>query len=69
MAVFPSVVCYLIYYYALSHISASRVSAFSYSAAAARRHGRSRCWVNRITGAVVAGGVLVLCGVWLTERG
>ena len=30
MALFPSVVCYLIYYYALSHIPASRVSAFSY---------------------------------------
>ena len=30
MAVFPSVVCYLIYYYALSHISASRVASLSY---------------------------------------
>ena len=30
MALFPSVLCYLIYYYALRHISASRVSAFSY---------------------------------------
>ena len=30
MAVFPSVVCYSIYYYALTHVPASRVSAFSY---------------------------------------
>ena len=30
MALFPSVICYLIYYYALSHIPASRVSAFAY---------------------------------------
>jgi drug/metabolite transporter (DMT)-like permease len=30
MAVFASVLCYLIYYYALSHVSASRVAAFAY---------------------------------------
>ena len=30
MALFPSVICYLIYYHALTHISASRVSAFIY---------------------------------------
>ena len=30
MALFPSVLAYLIYYYALAHIPASRVSAFSY---------------------------------------
>jgi drug/metabolite transporter (DMT)-like permease len=30
MALVPSVVCYLIYYYALAHMEASRLSAFNY---------------------------------------
>jgi drug/metabolite transporter (DMT)-like permease len=69
MALFPSLVCYLIYYYALTHIPASRVSAFSYlqpllaTAAAALTLG------ERVTGNVIGGGLLVLTGVWLTERG
>ena len=69
MAMFPSVVCYLIYYYALRRISASRVSAFSYlqpilaalMAAAALR--------ERVTLSMVAGGVVIFSGVYLTERG
>jgi drug/metabolite transporter (DMT)-like permease len=30
MALGPSVICYLIYYYALGHMAASRLSAFNY---------------------------------------
>jgi drug/metabolite transporter (DMT)-like permease len=68
MAVFPSVVCYLIYSYALSHISASRVSAFSYSQPLIASLAGVAVLGESITGAVLAGGVLVLCGVWLTSR-
>lgn len=69
MALFPSVVCYLIYSYALAYIPASRVSAFSYlqpliaSAVAVPVLGEP------ITGALATGGVLVLAGVCITERG
>ncbi len=69
MALFPSVICYLIYYYALGRISASRVSAFSYlqpviaallAAVALREH---------VTLPMVAGGAVIFSGVYLTERG
>jgi drug/metabolite transporter (DMT)-like permease len=69
MAAFPSVVCYLIFSYALVYIPASRVSAFSYlqpliaSALAVPVLGEP------ITGALAAGGALVLAGVCVTERG
>ena len=67
---FPRVICYLIFYYALSHIPASRVSAFSYLqpllatllgvVAARRAHHGDRWW---------RAGAVILAGVCLTERG
>jgi len=68
MAVFPSIVAYLIFYYALTHIAASRVSTFGYlQPLMATALG---LWLlgDQITGTLVAGGSLVLTGVFLTER-
>ena len=69
MALFSSVIAYLIYYYALTHVAASRVSAFSYlqpvfatamGAALLREH---------VGAPVIAGGLVILSGVYLVERG
>jgi drug/metabolite transporter (DMT)-like permease len=68
MALFPSVISYLIYSHALKYLPASRVSAFSYlqpliaiALAAA--------FLNEMPGpGFLAGGALVLGGVFLTER-
>lgn len=69
MAVFPSVVCYLIYYYALTRIPASRVSAFSYlQPLIAILLGMALLGENFST-ELAAGGALVLTGVFMTERG
>jgi drug/metabolite transporter (DMT)-like permease len=69
MAIFPSIVAYLIFYYALTKIAASRVSTFGYlQPLMATLLG---LWLlgDQITGTLVAGGGLVLAGVFLTERG
>lgn len=69
MAVFPSAVAYLIFYYALTYIPASRVSTFSYlQPLMAMLLG---IWLlgDSVTSTLVAGGGLVLTGVVLTERG
>jgi drug/metabolite transporter (DMT)-like permease len=69
MAVFPSVICYLIYYYALSHISASRVSAFSYLQPVVATLLAALTLGERVTLPLVAGGAVIFSGVYLTERG
>lgn len=68
MAVFPSLISYLIYYYALGFISAARLSTFTYlqpllvTALAA-------WFLNEpLTGWLLAGGAMVLVGVYVTER-
>jgi drug/metabolite transporter (DMT)-like permease len=68
-AVFPSVVCYLIYYHALSKIPASRVAAFSYSQPLIATLTGFAALGEPVTAAVAVGGVLVLSGVWATSRG
>lgn len=68
MAIFPSIVAYLIFYYALTKIAASRVSTFGYlQPLMATLLG---LWLlgDQITGTLMAGGGLVLAGVFLTER-
>lgn len=68
MALFPSAVAYLIFYYALTYIPASRVSTFSYlQPLLAMILG---IWLlgDPVTSSLVAGGGLVLTGVVLTER-
>ena len=68
MALFPSVVCYLIFFYALRHISASRISAFSYLQPLLATLIAIPTLGERVTGALATGGLLVLSGVYLTER-
>jgi drug/metabolite transporter (DMT)-like permease len=69
MAVFPSVVCYSIYYYALTYIPASRVSAFSYLQPLLAIVMAIPLLGEQPTKSLVAGGALVLAGVFLAERG
>ncbi len=69
MALFPSLVCYLIFYYAMSHIPVSRVSALSYFQPLLATLMAVSVLGERLTASVVAGGVVILAGVWLAERG
>ena len=68
MAMFPSVLCYLIYYYALTHIPASRVAAFSYIQPLMAMIMAVPLLGEQPTRALLTGGVLVLAGVFLAER-
>jgi drug/metabolite transporter (DMT)-like permease len=69
MAAFPSVLCYLIYYYALRYIPASRISAFSYVQPLLATLMAVPLLGEHITSALALGGVFILGGVYLTERG
>lgn len=69
MALFPSIVCYLIYYYALRHVPASRISAFSYVQPLLATVMAIPLLGERPTASLLAGGALVVTGVWITERG
>lgn len=69
MAMFPSVVCYLIYSHALAHIPASRLSAFSYLQPLIAGAMAVPVLGEPITSALASGGALVLAGVCITERG
>jgi drug/metabolite transporter (DMT)-like permease len=65
MAVFSSVLCYLIYYYALSHASASRVAAFSYVQPIVATLMAIPLLGERVTRPLIIGGGLVFLGVLL----
>jgi drug/metabolite transporter (DMT)-like permease len=69
MAAFPSVLCYLIYYYALRYIPASRISAFSYVQPLLATLMAVPLLGEHITSTLALGGVFILGGVYLTERG
>ena len=69
MALFPSVVCYLIYFYALTRIAASRVSAFSYLQPVIATLLAVMLLDESLSIPVVGGGAVILAGVYLTERG
>jgi drug/metabolite transporter (DMT)-like permease len=68
MAVMSSVVAYLIFYHALRHISASRVSAFAYLQPLIVTLLAIGIMGERPTGELMTGGLLVLVGVFLAER-
>lgn len=68
MAVFPSLVCYLIFYYALTYIPASRVSVFSYLQPLLATSAAALLLGEPITAGLVIGGALVLAGVFIAER-
>jgi drug/metabolite transporter (DMT)-like permease len=69
MALFSSVICYLIYYYALMRIPASRVSAFSYLQPLMATLMGVVILDEHITLPLMVGGTVIFSGVWLTERG
>jgi len=69
MALFPSVICYLIFYYALGRISASRVSAFSYLQPVIATAIAVIALRERVTLPMVAAGIVIFSGVYLAERG
>ncbi|MDX1984939.1 MAG: DMT family transporter [Bryobacteraceae bacterium] len=69
MTLFPSALCYLIFHYALKHIPASRVSNVGYlQPLLATMLG---IWLlgDTVSSELVAGGSLVVTGVFLSERG
>jgi drug/metabolite transporter (DMT)-like permease len=68
LIVFGTVISYLLYAYVLTELAASRVAAFNYlQPVIASTLG---IWVlsERLTPKVLAGGALILAGVYLTER-
>ena len=69
MALFPSVVAYLIYYHALAHMAASRVSAFSYLQPVFATIMGVVLLGESLGAPVIAGGAVILAGVYLAERG
>lgn len=68
MAFFPSVVCYLIYYYALNWIPASRVSALSYFQPVLATLMAIPVLGEYPSGGLLIGGAVVLTGVIMAER-
>jgi drug/metabolite transporter (DMT)-like permease len=69
MALGASVFCLLVYYEALRYFSASRVSALGYLQPLIAITTAIPLFGEQATGWVLAGGVLVLAGVFLAERG
>lgn len=68
LAALPSVAAYMIFYYAMTHLPASRVAAFSYAQPVIAAVTGLLVLGEPVTGTVAAGGALVLAGVWLTNR-
>lgn len=68
MALFPAVICYLIYYYALTWIPASRVSAFAYLQPLIAVLIAIPVLGEYPTTSLLGGGALVLAGVFVAER-
>jgi drug/metabolite transporter (DMT)-like permease len=68
MALVPSVICYLIYYWALTHIPATRASAFSYVQPVIATLVAIPVLSEHVTAQVVLGGALTLGGVYITGR-
>jgi len=69
MAIFPSAICYLIYYYALKHIAASRLAAFVYLEPVIATLMAVAFLGERITASLITSGTVIFAGVYLTERG
>ncbi len=68
MAVFSSVIAYLIYNYALTYMPASRASAVSYLQPLGATLLAVMLLGESVTTALAIGGMLVLTGVFVTER-
>lgn len=68
LAALPSVAGYMIFYYAMTHLPASRVAAFSYAQPVIAAATGLLVLAEPVTATVALGGALVLAGVWLTNR-
>ena len=68
LAALPSVAGYMIFYYAMTHLPASRVAAFSYAQPVIAASAGLAVLGEPVTATVAMGGALVLSGVWLTNR-
>ena len=68
MALFPSVICYLIYYYALAHMEASRLAAFSYLQPLLAIFLGIVILHEHVTLGLVVSGTVIFGGVYITER-
>jgi drug/metabolite transporter (DMT)-like permease len=68
MALFPSMVCYLIFYYALNYVPASRVASFSYLQPLISAVSALYVLSEPITASLILGGALILSGVWISQR-
>lgn len=69
MTLLASILCYLIFYYALDHMPASRLAAFSYLQPVIAAATGFAFLHEPVTLPVATGGALVLGGVWVTGRG
>jgi drug/metabolite transporter (DMT)-like permease len=68
MALMPSVVCYLIYYYALARMEASHLAAFSYLQPLLAIVFGILILHEHVTLALVVSGLVIFGGVYITER-
>jgi drug/metabolite transporter (DMT)-like permease len=69
MALFPSVVCYLIYYYALTYIAATRVASLAYLQPVLATTLGILLLGEHLTPPLIMGALVIFSGVWMTERG
>jgi drug/metabolite transporter (DMT)-like permease len=68
MALLPSVICYIIYFYALARMEASRLAAFSYLQPLLATVFGIYILQERVTFALVVSGLVIFGGVYITER-
>jgi drug/metabolite transporter (DMT)-like permease len=68
MAAFSSVIGYLLFYYALAHIPASRLSTFAYLQPVLATLLAMMFLGERPAASFFSGGALILAGVFVAER-
>ncbi len=68
MGLFSSMLCYLIFYYALHHLAASRLSMFSYLQPVGATVLGALLLREHVTAPLVLGGAVILAGVYITQR-
>lgn len=69
MGVFPSLVCYLIFYYALGFVAASRLSTLAYLQPFIATVLGVIFLGEQLSAPLVLGGAIIFTGVYITERG
>ncbi len=69
MAAFPAVVCYLIFYWALAYLPASRVAAWSYIQPVLATAMAIPLLGERLSVSLIAAGTLVFTGLFVSGRG